>query len=55
MAQAQITLERTRRPSALVLRWVAFRKQARDRREAKRVLARMLAERDLGRASGARV
>ena len=55
MAQAQITLERPGRPSVLALRWVAFRERARDRREAKRVLARMLAERDRGRASGARI
>ncbi len=55
MTQAQITLDSRRRPSALVLRWVAFREQARDRREAKRLLARVLAERELGRATGARV
>lgn len=56
MAQAQITLEGTgRRPSALAARWVAFRHEARRRREDKRALYRVLADRELGRATGARV
>ena len=55
MAQAQITLESPRRPSALVLRWTAFRERARERREVKHLLARMHEERELGRATGARV
>ncbi len=55
MAQAQITLDTPRRPSTLLLRWAAHREQARDRREAKRILANLLAERDIGRATGARV
>ena len=54
MAQAHIALD-TPRPSALMARWTAFRDQARDRREARRVLARMWAERERGRATGARV
>jgi hypothetical protein len=36
-------------------RWTAFRERAHDRREAKRTLANLLAEREIGRASGARV
>ena len=55
MAQAQITLERAQRPSALVLRWAAFREHARERREVRQLLARIHAERELGRATGARV
>jgi hypothetical protein len=55
MAQAHIALDSPRRPSALALRWVAFREHARDRRDAKRMLAKVLAERELGRATGARV
>ena len=55
MAQAQIALDRPRRPSALTLRFAAMRDRSRDRREAKRILANLLAEREIGRASGARV
>ena len=55
MAQAQITLERVRRPSALMARWIAFRQRARDRREIRRILAQALAEREIGRQTGARV
>lgn len=55
MAQAQIALDHARRPSALAARWTAFREHARDRREAKRILAKILAERELGRATGARI
>jgi hypothetical protein len=55
MAQAHIALETPRRPFALMARWASFRGDARDRREAKRILANMLAERERGRATGARV
>jgi hypothetical protein len=55
MAQAQIALETRRAPSALWLRMAAFRAEARERHEQKRLLARMVAERELGRATGARV
>lgn len=55
MAQAHIALETPRRPSALMTRWTAFREQAHDRREAKRILGRMWAERERGRETGARV
>jgi hypothetical protein len=55
MAQAHIALDTPRRPFALMARWTAFREHARERREAKRILANMLAERELGRATGARV
>ena len=55
MAQAQITLESSRRPSTLLLRWVAFRQRAHDRRAARRILASMWEERERGRATGARV
>ena len=55
MAQAHIALEAPLRRPALMARWTAFREHARDRREAKRVLARMWAERERGRETGARV
>jgi hypothetical protein len=55
MAQAHIALETVRRPSALMARWTAFRQHARDRREVRRLLAKILEERELGRVTGARV
>ena len=55
MAQAHITLDRPIRRPALMARWAAFREHTRDRRQAKRVLARMWEERERGRETGARV
>lgn len=55
MAQAQIALETRRTSHAAWQRFAAYRDQVRARREAKQALAQMLAERELGRATGARV
>lgn len=55
MAQAQIALETRRAPHAAWQRFAAYREQIRVRRQAKQALAQMLAERELGRATGARV
>jgi hypothetical protein len=54
MAQAQITLQ-TRAPSGLWLRLVAAVGDLKARREARRAVLRMIAEREDGLATGARV
>ena len=54
MAQAQITF-RTRAPSGLWLRLVAAVRDLKARREARRTLLRLIAERERGLATGARV
>lgn len=55
MAQAQVTLERGRAPSRLWLRVAAAVSALRTRREERRAVVRLLAERDTGIATGARV
>jgi hypothetical protein len=55
MAQAQIALETRPAPSRAWLRFAAAREELKARREQKRTLARMLAERETGIATGARV
>jgi hypothetical protein len=54
MAQAHI-LETRPAPSRLWLRFVVTRAELKARREERRTLARMLAEREAGIATGARV
>ena len=54
MAQAQVTLQ-TRAPSGLWLRISAPLAELKARREARRTLLRMIAEREAGLATGARV
>ncbi|MGH2709984.1 MAG: hypothetical protein ACRDH9_02110 [Actinomycetota bacterium] len=54
MAQAQITLQ-TRAPSGLWLRIAASWADLKARHEAKLTLAKMLAERELGLATGSKL
>ena len=55
MAQAQIALETRRARHAAWQRFASFLEHVRQRREARRLVARMVAERDAGHATGARV
>jgi len=52
---AQIAIDTRRAPSRPWLRFAAAWASLKTRREAKRTLARMLAEREAGIATGARV
>jgi hypothetical protein len=55
MAQAHITLERPARVPALWLRAAALRDSVRARRQARQQIARLLAQRQAGVETGARV
>jgi hypothetical protein len=55
MAQAQIALETRRARHAARQRFATYFEHMKQRREARRLLARMLAERESGFATGARV